>query len=521
MSIRRCKGATAYIGNIGIQRNFPTLVDTVCIQRVRKGKELHAVGDDVGMGVGAAAFGHLHLRKIDIQLMAHCLPGSAVLVLFLVPNIAPVAACEEGGFLIVLCGTVNVFVNKTIIGARLLIEPELKVGISAQIDAAFGTVGQLLPQGIPLSILREVILTLTGGSFGILEALDEQRLGEDGVVGSVNTMQCSAWIGSAVQCHVLKGQLNIGTGVSTHIANQTAGGISSLGINSRRLLAVLCLRPNPIHLHGDMASDVGNQQGSGICGTGTQCLVYLDSGKLDVLEIQGKGIVGIRTGDSPADQCAIQIALVLIHVLSDIPLECQALDIELYVPGAVLENAGMHQRMLGLSVGGLLVAGGLLYLLNLLVVKHDGDIFNGIPGAGNGVVGIAGQVQSISRIRLGNFCRCFFVEVILNIAKANSPGAQQNHFLRRVYFSGDCAYIINMVAVFPERIQIVVITGKGIDVIACELPLIGVALVVGINQPLALIVFCGNGDDCHSGGSPTIANQLIKVLFVVISVRQI
>ena len=514
MSIRRSKGTTL---NVRIQRDFPALVDTVCIQRVRKGNELHIAGDNVGMGVGAAAFGHLHLWKIDIQLMAHCLLGSVVLVLFLVPNIAPVAACEEGGFLIVPCGTVNVFVNQAIVGTGLFIEPELKVGISAQIDAAFGTVGQLLPQGIPAAIRSEVILTLTGGSFGIPEALDEQRLGEDGVMGSVNVMQCSACIGSAVQCHIGEGQLNVGTGFPAHSANQTAGCIGSLGINSLRLRAALCLRPNPIHLHGDMASDVGNQQGSGICGTGTQCLVYLDSCKLDVPEIQGKGIVGIRTGDSAADQRAIGIARILIHVLSDIPLECQAIDIERYVPGAVLENAGVHQCVLGFPVGGLLVAGVRFCNLYLLVVKHDGDILNGIPGAGNGIVGIAGQVQGISRIRLGNFCRCLFVEVFRNIAKANSPGTQQNHFLRRVHISGDCACIINMVAVFPERIQIVVIPGIGIDVIIVrELPLIGVARAVGIDQPVAIIVLCDNGDNSHSGCSPGIAHQLIKILFVVI-----
>ena len=323
-----------------------------------QGLQLPAVGDEVGVGVGAAANQQIRGDQIDIDFVI----GG---------GIAPFRLGDIAGILLECSGCSGTVVSVNgcahIAGFFVVFpeEPVLFAVVSATDQAAL-CVGNFLPQGVV--VISFEIVHAPAVVPAVAEGFQEQAPGEER--GWIVFLIC------LTQVHIAEGQLDIVGICVSGAANQAAGSLCALEIATRCDL-------HAAEIQSSEAAQAANQQGSNR---------IFGSPRVDLNAVQGYSVNGqsaemilVRSLGAATDDCAIGAI-----IAADGSFQCQFGDAEGSVAADPGENTRVHPGVLPLGVRGFLVAGRSLDILQFLESKGDCSVFQIGSVIGGGVEGVAG-----------------------------------------------------------------------------------------------------------------------------------
>ena len=257
--------------------DLPAGAGAAVLNGLGKSLQLLRAGDDVGVGIGAAAHQQVGGDQVDIQLV------NLFVILFFMDIAGIVHKGTRRGAV-----RVNdlVFIAAVII---LLVEPILLSIVAAGNTSAL-SIGQLPAQRVGVAV-HEVVYA-PAGVVGVFEAFKEQSAGEDGAV-----LGCFP---AFLQLHFAKVQLDVFGIVAACVANQAACSLAGccVGVSYRLYLA---------HIQSGVAANTPNQQGRYLIRTGGR--IDADTIQQYALNIQRQNVVDVVAAGVTPDQCAILVVV--------------------------------------------------------------------------------------------------------------------------------------------------------------------------------------------------------------------
>ena len=276
-----------------------------------QGLQLPAVGDEVGVGVGAAANQQIRGDQIDIDFVIG--GGNAP---FLLGDIAGIPL-ECGGTVVSANGREHIAAIFSVFPE----EPVLFAVVSAT-DRAALCVGNFLPQGVVIISLE--IIHAPAVVSAVLEGFQEQAPGEER--GWTGFLPC------LTQVHIAEGQLDIVGTVVSGVANQAAGSLCALEIATRCDL-------HAAEIQSSEVAQAANQQGSNRIFGGLR----VNANAIQGYSVNGQSaeVILVRSLGAATDDCTIGTL-----VAADGSLQCQIGNAEGSFAANLCENACVHPGVL-------------------------------------------------------------------------------------------------------------------------------------------------------------------------------